>query len=91
VTNAARHSQGTELRVGLKCDSGYLRLTIADNGKGFEEEAVGRHPTDSRPGRHGNGLRNMRDRLTSVNGTFAITSDPGQGTTVTISVPLSKM
>ena len=54
------------------------RLTIQDNGVGFEPESIEDYG--------GYGLANMRDRLEKINGSLAIDSQPGQGTTLDIEV-----
>ncbi len=80
VQNAIRHSRCTSIRVGLTNGNGHLRLTVKDNGTGFDwPPAV--------PGDHF-GLTNMQKRANTVSGQFRIDTAPQQGTTVSVAVPL---
>jgi signal transduction histidine kinase len=80
LTNIVRHSRATEVRASLRVEGRELRLAVADNGCGL--------PPD-KPAAEMNGVANMRARIEKLQGQFAITSEPGRGTTVTFSVPLS--
>ncbi len=73
--NAATHAAATEVRVKLQWSDDELQIAISDNGSGFDPALTGTH---------GNGLANMRRRLTDVGGTLEILSKPGAGTTVQI-------
>jgi ligand-binding sensor domain-containing protein/signal transduction histidine kinase len=77
--NVVRHSEATEvwLRIGLT-DS-HFAITIEDNGKGFE---VGTEAADS------NGLINIRQRIAEVGGNYDLTTGPGRGTRVRLTVPV---
>jgi signal transduction histidine kinase len=68
-----------------------FEITIEDNGCGFDPVAIQTTPGENGPatGRHGNGLRNMRQRLDILGGQCTIRSRPGHGTTVILSVPLA--
>jgi signal transduction histidine kinase len=79
LANVARHSQATAAAVGLSHDAAALTLTITDNGTGFDPGAP--HP--------GIGLHSMRERAESIGGRLAIESQPGLGTVVTVTVPLT--
>jgi signal transduction histidine kinase len=79
VQNAAKHSGARGIVVRLDEDGAAWRLTVADNGIGFERgTAVGARP--------GAGLTNMHDRLDAVGGSVAVVSLLGRGTTVTARV-----
>ena len=71
--NALKHSQATEVRIGMAVSDGRMTITIADNGRGFAMD-------DARA--KGNGLENMRQRLERIGGRLALESVPGKGTTV---------
>jgi signal transduction histidine kinase/ligand-binding sensor domain-containing protein len=77
VANIVRHAGATHVKVALTLHGGELRLVIADNGKGFDAGA----------GAGGNGLLSMRRRASEAGGSLAILSTPGQGTTITLTVP----
>lgn len=61
-------------------ESSTLHIIISDNGKGINEDAA---PTGT-----GNGLKNMKKRMTSINGTLAIEND--NGTKIIIDIPIHK-
>lgn len=76
VNNALRHSEATEINVQLVIDESRLHVTVEDNGKGFDPAIV--------EAGGGNGLRNIRQRVTALNGNLEISSAPGKGTEVNI-------
>ena len=80
VQNAAKHSGARSVSVEFGEDQGQCRLTIIDNGAGFD-------PGQALASGTGAGLVNMRDRLDAVGGTVTVESLFGMGTTVTAVVP----
>lgn len=80
LSNVARHSQATEVRVALTCTEGRVRLTIRDNGIGF----------NARQTVQGCGLDGIRDRVAGLGGSFAIDSPPGGGCQLSLAIPLSQ-
>jgi two-component system, NarL family, sensor kinase len=80
LTNVQKHARATQVRVLLDSSAEDLRLTVEDDGRGFDLNAVAQHP------RRGIGLRNMRERLNDVDGTFEIVSS-AQGTRIIARVP----
>ncbi|MCI0412803.1 sensor histidine kinase, partial [bacterium] len=81
ITNALKHAQAQEIRVGLKFASGLVQLSIEDNGRGFDVLS-----TSSADPRFG--LSGMRERVNQLKGTFSIDSKPGKGTTITVSLTM---
>jgi len=79
VNNLVRHSGCTEADIEFQIGVDALTLVTRDNGAGFD---LDRH-------RDGHGLQSMRERAQALGGTFAVSSQPGQGTTVTLTVPLN--
>lgn len=71
ITNASKHAFATHLEVLLEFADGGVRLSVRDDGTGFDTLAVQQHPSN------GIGLRNMRERLQSVGGQCTISSRPG--------------
>ena len=71
----------TEVRVQVAIEDGTLRVNIEDNGCGFD-------PSATRP--EGNGLRNMLQRFKDLGGRFALDSRPGEGTRVSMTIPLTQ-
>ncbi len=82
LANVARHAKATEVRVKARRVSKGIELCIADNGKGFNPDAMS-HAV-------GHGLANMRARAEELNGSYQIESAPGQGTKITLVFPSSK-
>ena len=81
LTNVARHAGVA--RAGARCalESGRLRLEVADDGTGFEMEAV--------PAGKNSGLAGMEERARSIGGRIRVHSTPGRGTTVVAELPLN--
>jgi signal transduction histidine kinase len=79
LTNVVRHAGATEVRLHIQRDNGQVRLTIADNGRGWIEAGQ----TEEM-----DGLANMRARLEKLGGRFEVTSKTGQGTMVRFELPL---
>lgn len=80
LTNVARHSGAKNVNVYLLQKDKQLILTIKDNGNGIEEKPPGARKTL--------GLLGMKERTTMMGGEYNITSEKGEGTTVTVVVPL---
>ena len=77
VHNALRHSGATEVSVDFRVEHGWFRVTVADNGRGFD--MIRDHD--------GHGLRSMRERARDVGGRVEIHSS-ARGAAVTLSVPV---
>ncbi|WP_377003197.1 sensor histidine kinase [Aquipuribacter nitratireducens] len=75
VGNAVRHGGAT--RIEARLDSVPLRLTVRDDGCGFDPGSPGR------PGAYG--LRSMRERAEGIGAVLAVESEQGKGTTVRVS------
>lgn len=88
LTNVVRHSGATLVVLTIRTDDTQLTLLIADNGCGLADSAASRDP--SRLG-GGNGLENLRARMTRIGGLCEITSPPGTGCVVSLRVPLSAL
>ena len=80
VTNIGRHAHATEASVMIEIDDGRCRLTVRDNGAGFDESKV-------REG--GLGLTNLRARAQKLNGILLIENMEDGGTSLIWQVPLS--
>lgn len=81
LNNALKHAAATAVTIHVSPEpGGKIKLTVTDNGQGFDLK------TGLAQG--GMGLANMQQRAASLGGTLTIESTPGQGTTVTISLPL---
>jgi len=82
MTNVAKHAHATQVTVRLEDAEEVARLTIADNGDGFDPTHLSR-PTEER----GWGLMCMKERMEGVGGRCYIESYPGQGTRVVAEAP----
>jgi signal transduction histidine kinase/ligand-binding sensor domain-containing protein len=80
LANAAKHSGATEVWFRVLLENHRLRLTLEDNGKGFD-------PGTLKSGR--NGLKNIETRMRRLGGTGAVRSGNGQGTRVELELPIS--
>ncbi len=80
LTNVARHSFAKNVYVSLVQKDKQLILTIRDNGTGFEEKSQGTRRTL--------GLLGMKERAVMMGGTYNISGKKGEGTTVSVVVPL---
>ena len=79
--NAARHSQASNVKVMLDVGDERVRVSVEDNGKGFDPETV----------QQGNslGLKLIRERAEMLGGTFELDSAVGRGARITFAVPAS--
>jgi two-component system sensor histidine kinase UhpB len=82
LSNAFKYSDASELTVQLAAVGHGVRLVVSDDGTGFDSQLAfsGRH--------HGYGLRLMSVAVHEAGGTIEVRSKPGQGTTVTVTLPL---
>jgi signal transduction histidine kinase len=83
LSNVARHSRASRATIRLERANDVLTLTIADNGVGFEPDA------DRGSGHRG--LVNMADRVARVGGEMLVTSQPGGGARLTVTVPMPSL
>jgi signal transduction histidine kinase/ligand-binding sensor domain-containing protein len=83
VTNTVKHAHAREVWIRLNMDNGKLRMRVADDGEGFEQ-------TDAFWDAGGHfGLLGMRERAERLGGDLQLRSEPGEGTEVEVTVPLS--
>lgn len=83
LINAAKHAGVKEASLTCLCHHERLVLVVSDAGKGFE-------PAEHIGAGHGHGsfgLRSIHERMINLGGEVDIDSSPGNGTTVTLSVP----
>jgi two-component system CheB/CheR fusion protein len=84
LVNAAKHARVARAAVATAVDDGRLMVTVSDRGVGFDSALV----ATTRRGPQCLGLKNVRERLRFVQGTFEIASAAGDGTTAKLRVPL---
>jgi len=75
LTNVAKHAQASVVHVGLKAEDSIVELAIDDDGVGGAE-----------PDR-GSGLIGLSDRVEAIGGRIQISSPPGRGTSVVVTLP----
>jgi signal transduction histidine kinase len=78
LSNIARHSKATRGIVSVESHDGTIRLTVSDNGVGFEP--------DRQRGPSHQGLINMRARALAIGGRLVLESTPGGGTRIIVEV-----
>ena len=84
VTNALKHARPSSVSVTLEIKATYLRLSVADDGRGFDV-------ADSPGPSEGHfGLQGMRERISRLKGAFTVESSPSGGTTIEANIPLGE-
>ena len=78
LQNALKHAACSEITVDAVVQNDVVTITISDNGKGFDASTI----------KHGYGLHNMQERMQEIGGSYACTSTPGNGTKVTLELPV---
>ncbi len=81
VNNIIKHSSATKATVNLTCQAGTAKLTISDNGVGFNPENISPDHL---------GLRIMHERAEAIGASLKIESQPGHGTQVAVVWPDSQ-
>ena len=84
--NARKYSEAELVEVRFWTEDNLFVARVQDNGVGFDTEAVNRDYSS----RGSLGMVNMRERADRIDGSLKVESEPGQGTTVTLVVPLDK-
>ncbi len=79
--NALRHAQARQIVVEIRCLPTVLRLLVADDGRGFD-------PQGPPPRSGGLGLRGVRARASYLRGQVQVSSQPGQGTSIVVELPV---
>ncbi len=82
LTNVRKHSEASSARVMFALFEDEIRVTVEDDGSGFDPEEIS--------GKPGFGLRAMVGRAEAVGGRLELNSTPGKGTQLIIQVPLRK-
>lgn len=80
LSNVARHAQASDVRIALATGPGGFSMMVSDNGKGLQ-------PGDRSKG-NSFGLMGIRERALFLGGELSITSSPGSGTVLRITIPL---
>jgi PAS domain S-box-containing protein len=84
LTNVRKHADADSVHLTLQSlEDGTIKVTIQDNGRGFDLDS------EQQSGGGGFGLRFMRERAERVGGSLRIEGQPGQGTRLIVTLPLS--
>jgi signal transduction histidine kinase len=79
LTNVAKHANASLVEVDVDADDGLVRLAVRDDGVGGAD-----------PGR-GSGLVGLKDRVEATGGSLRVDSRPGEGTTLTVELPVEAL
>jgi PAS domain S-box-containing protein len=83
LRNVWRHSQATKAEIIVEFDQSKTRVTISDNGKGFNlPRTIGELARDGKLG-----LAGMQERAQLVGGTLTVHSEPSRGSSITVELP----
>src|SRR5581483_12337983 len=83
LANVRKHAHAREVQITLRLTPRTLRLTVRDDGRGFEP---GARPEAT--GSTGHGLQGMRERARLLGGSLRLASRPGRGTAIVAIIPL---
>ncbi|HSQ22976.1 MAG TPA: ATP-binding protein, partial [Pyrinomonadaceae bacterium] len=86
LTNIAKHADATRVKIDFDVSEDDLRLSITDNGHGFDLAHRGAALAGREKGGHG--IFSMKKRAAELNGSLDIRSEVGQGTTIAVRLPL---
>ena len=82
LTNVSKHALATRVDVELSLDSGVLTLEIRDNGRGMGPDDLAKERSF--------GIRGLHERAATVGGWVDLSSPPGGGTSLILTVPLAQ-
>ena len=85
LINVAKHAEIGEASLSCLCDGSRLTLVVSDDGCGFDPDIGANLPSGSQ----GFGLSSIFERITNIGGKMEVDSSPGNGATITLSVPHS--
>ena len=81
--NIIKHSKATEIKVSIKSEAENISISVNDNDKGFDLNALKENET-------GIGIKSIKQRCKLINADFNINTAPGKGTSVLIAIHSSK-
>jgi signal transduction histidine kinase/ligand-binding sensor domain-containing protein len=87
INNVLKHAGATEVILELKKEPPGLRVSVLDDGRGFDPSAR----RETAAGQGGFGLSGMAERARLLGGELRVQSAPGRGTRVTVTVPLKSL
>lgn len=87
IRNIGRHSKAENVFIAIEIDDSYLKVIIEDDGIGFNIQELMHLPAEN--GR-GLGIIGMKERASLIGGELLIHSEPGEGTKLSIQIPLTE-
>ncbi|MBN1671978.1 MAG: PAS domain S-box protein [Kiritimatiellae bacterium] len=84
LTNAAKHARATRVNVRMAIQVGCIAVEVRDDGVGFDLAALPACLAE----KQSYGIFSVRERIRYVGGTVRVQSEPGKGTTVSLSAPV---
>jgi signal transduction histidine kinase len=78
LANAAKHAKASAVEVSLKLDAGMVQVLIQDDGTGGAGTSGG------------SGILGLRDRVEALGGTMELVSPPGEGTSISVAMPVER-
>jgi signal transduction histidine kinase len=78
LNNCSKHAYAKNVRVVVRQEPNHLRVSIEDDGKGFDPSRV-----------RGLGIVGMNERVSQLGGVLKVDSDPARGTRLRVDLPLS--
>lgn len=85
LSNATRHSAASETRVRAVVSGSELRVSVEDDGTGFDVSAIGTVRLDG-----GQGLHGLRDRAQTLSGRVEMSSSEGKGSRLVLILPIDE-
>ncbi|MCZ7574262.1 MAG: PAS domain S-box protein [Ardenticatenaceae bacterium] len=85
LTNVNKHAQASEVRIQFEWSDGCTRITIEDNGGGFNPDLPPRADWPQF------GLQTMRERTEGIGGSLEVHSTPGAGTRICVTLPFEAL
>lgn len=82
LTNIGKYAQARQVRIDLSDQEGVLTVEISDDGCGFAADTQADKPKAF-------GLKGLQERARTVGGWLDVSSRPGQGTSIIVSIPLT--
>jgi len=87
MNNVVKHAKANNISIHIEFQNAELKLFIIDDGQGFDTEKLKLHNEDISSGF---GLVSMRERVELLDGDMVISSEPGRGTRLNISIPFTQ-
>lgn len=85
LNNIIKHSKATGIQLTLDYRNQYFKMSIRDNGQGFEAKNV----TNGQSSLAGIGIRNMQNRAAMIQADLSVISSPEEGTLICLSIPIN--